>query len=855
MKQEKSVLDLLGQYSSEASHYDEMWDSTGGIRPHWGPLMDTIRQLGPLTMNERHEELQRLLRENGVTYNVYGDPEQLSHPWQLDPVPLLISIEDWNILEEGLKQRAFLLNELLKDLYTERILIKEGIVPTELIFSDPRFLLACDQLMYPSDQSLILYAADISRGPNGRIWVIGDRTQAPSGWGYTLENRTIMARALPELFKEGHVRKISDFFHRIQSTLSNMLPGANQEPRVVLLTPGPMNETYFEHAFLASLQGMTLVQGQDLMVKDNRVWLKTLSGLEQVDIIIRRVDDNFCDPLALKADSQLGVAGLLEVVRQKNVCIANPLGSGILENPGLLAFLPSISQFFLKEELLLPSIATWWCGQEKERAYVLENIDQLVIKKINSLHRDRTFFGWTLSKEKLEQLKKRIQQRPYLYVAQEQAIFSTAPTLAPSKLTPRHTVLRSFLVADEGRYEVMPGGLTRSAPKLGNTHVSNQSGGISKDTWIQSPEAHPPVILSQYTFPDSPLYKGIEELPSRTAENLYWVGRYAMRILQTARLLRSILAYQVENENFAQSFDEESLHVLLKSLTHVTMTYPGFVEDEQTLINPSEELRSIMIDPHRPGTLAFTINRWMQSANAVRDRWSGDTWRLFEQIETAWRHLREDTQVELRTLRNYLDQLISNVAAFNGLDIESMTGEEGRYLYDIGRRIEQGLTLTSLIRSSVVAVREREIEQQLIEVILASNDSLNTYRYRFRAHLRLSTFLYLLLLDISYPRSLAYILRQLQIKLKQLPETATHISPRLRKDQKFILEAFTFIQLAEAESLTKSEEGIYIREQLDRLLAHLSEQLAHTSDVLVQTYFTHIMHKPNYPVTSNYQDL
>lgn len=831
---------LLRDYGMAKAPFDEMWVSENETRPYWHRLLQQLHTLGAEELNLRNTELQRLLQENGVTYNVYGSPQGESHPWKLDPIPYVLPADVWETLEKGLQQRAQLLNLILTDLYGERNLIQSGVLPIELVYSDRNFLRPCDQALSGRQQQLLLYAADISRRPDGRLWVIGDRTQAPSGWSYALENRIVMARVLPELFTKNHVRKILNFYQVNRNALVQFSPQGNPDPRIVLLTPGPMNETYFEHAYLAAMQGFTLAQGQDLMVKDDFVWLKTLGGLEKVDIIVRRVDDDYCDPLSLRPDSQLGVTGLLEVARAGNVCIANPLGSSALENPGLMAFMPAICQYFLNEELLLPNIASWWCGQEKERNYVLENLNRLVIKNIGHKAGQRTIFGWQQSQEELTKLKNAITAFPYLYVAQEQAIFSSSPSFINHQLVPRHTVLRCFLAATETGYETMPGGLTRSAPEAGNTMVSGQSGGISKDTWVLSEEKEKPVRFSLPESTPSFTHKEIDELPSSTAENLFWIGRYGMRILYLAHLLRTTLSYKANIETFDDSTDTEVFQVLLQALTHLSMTYPGFVgpDGANNLQHPDEELRAILFDSNKVGGLAHSIKMWKYGATTVRDRWTLDTWRIFDEVSDGWKKLSSKSSTSMRRISSALDKLINNIAALIGLTQGSMSGEEGLPLLAIGMDLERGLQLTSLIRATTVAKFDTNVENGILEAVLINNQSLTTYRHRYRNYMSLNGVLELIVLDINYPPSLAFTINRLQRRLNQLPKLTA--AGKLRADQKFALQAFTSLQLADTNQLLETAEGSYLREELDKLLADVSNSLAQCGNAMIQTYFSHI---------------
>ncbi len=453
---EKMDLNLLADpvfrdYFKIHQSYGDLTGEDGKIHTHWETFFESYARLGGEEMKNRNNDTLRLLRENGVTYNIYGDPNGLNRPWKLDNIPFLINQENWTSIETGLSQRARLLNLILEDIYGERNLVKQGILPMELIYGHSGFLRPCSGIRQPGKQQLIVYAADIAKSADGRIWVVNDRTQAPSGSGYALENRTTMTRVIPELFNGLQVRHLSPYFTALRNGLNEVAPRQNLNPRIVILTPGSKNETYFEHSYLSSYLGFTLVQGNDLIVKNNFVWLKTMGGLERVDVILRRVDDIYCDPLELKADSQLGIPGLLQCVRSGNVSIANPLGSSILENPGLMPFLQQIARYFLSEDLILPTIATWWCGQPKELQYVLDNLPNLVIKKI---HRSSTgsssMDGGALSASRLEACRQQIRANPALYVGQEKVEISLSSCIDGWKNCSAESFIQKFFSQQPG---------------------------------------------------------------------------------------------------------------------------------------------------------------------------------------------------------------------------------------------------------------------------------------------------------------------------------------------------------------------------------------------------------------------
>ena len=513
-------------YATRLEAYDEMFSGDGLLQPHWQSLMDELDQLGREGLVRRHQEAQRMLRENGVTFNIYDGVHESSRPWQIDPIPLVIGAEEWTTLEAGLIQRAELLNLILKDVYGAQNLLKEGLLPPELVFAHSGFQRACMGTIPSVGRPLVLCSSNLARGPDGRMWVIDDRAQSPSGAGYALENRTVMTRIAPSLFRESHVKRLASFFQPLRDRLASLAPQNRENPHIVVLTPGPYSPSYFEHAYLANYLGYTLVQGDDLSVRDGRVWMKSLEGLHQVDVILRRVDDAYCDPLELREDSRLGVTGLLQSARLGHVAIANPIGSAILENPALLAFLPGIAKYFFNEDLKLPSVATWWCGQQKELNFVLDNLDKLVIKPIRRRLGYRAVFGAELTAQEQASLRQSIEKKPHLYIGQEMVSFSTAPSYVDGWIEPRHAVLRSFLTAGNESYVAMPGGLTRIGSQAGELVVSNKSGGLSKDAWVLSKEPVNFVSLWREASDDEVLQFRREPLPSRAADNLYWAGRY-----------------------------------------------------------------------------------------------------------------------------------------------------------------------------------------------------------------------------------------------------------------------------------------------------------------------------------------
>ena len=831
----------LNNYKTHQGN-DEIYSLNDEVKPYWDKLFKRFDELGVNGLTARQKDIDWLLSENGVTYNVYNDPKGMQRPWSLNVVPFVLHKEEWNGVEAGLKQRAELLNLVLKDVYGERKLIKDGVVPYEVIYGHRGFLRQCSGMELNIKKILSIYAADLCRGTDGRLWVVNDRTEAPSGMGYALENRSTSSRILPEMFAKMHVKRLSGFFKEFNQMLIDAAPGKKENPNIVILTPGSHNETYFEHAYMASFLGYPLVQGNDLLVRDGFLWMKSLQGLKQIDVVLRRVDDAFTDPLELREDSHLGVAGLLDVVRRKNVSVINPVGSGVIENPGLIPFMPAISKYFLKEDLLLPQIASWWCGQEKEKNYVLENLSKLVVKRIDRTNRESIYFGEQMSTKELEALKKVILERPYRFVAQEHINFSTAPNLTNENLEPRNVVARAFCIASKDQYSVMPGGLVRVASDSETVRVSNQRGGTSKDLWVLDETASKEDKSRQWQQKSSVAISGLNDLPSLTAENLYWAGRYVGRTLVNARFLRTVMRQMAIVQNRDEKPDSEKLKVLFKAVTQLTGTYPGFIEKDKdgklAMDNPYEEMLSVILDKNRVGSLAHTINMFSNSYYSIRNLWSSDMWRVFENIQKLWNSLIDSEDHSINRILKVLNQLITRLIAFMGLIEESIMVQQGLLLYFIGLQLEQSSLTITKCRALLTIKYDDQVEYELLEYLLTSHESLNIYRYSYRSHIELEHVLDLVVLDLDYARSLTFMINRLQKDISRLPHSKQ--DHQLSNYQKFVFDAFSKLRLAESSKLAKTKsDKDYRREDLDTLMKELSHLLHQTSQAISNTYFNH----------------
>jgi uncharacterized circularly permuted ATP-grasp superfamily protein/uncharacterized alpha-E superfamily protein len=687
----------------------------------------------------------------------------MDRPWELDMMPLLIPPDDWRRIEAGLMQRSRLFNLILADLYGPQRLLLEGRLPPALVFGNPNFLRPCHGLPVSGQIYLHLHAADMTRSSDGQWWVISDRTQTPSGAGYALENRIVLSRTFPEEYRNCQTQRLASFFSMHRDLLRGLAARNCDNPSVVLLTPGPHNETFFEHDFLARYLGFTLVEGGDLTVRDRKVFLKTLEGLRPIDVILRRMDDNFCDPLELRADSVLGVPGLVEAVRAGNVTMANALGAGLLESVAFMAFLPGLCRHLLGEELKLPSLATWWCGHEKEKNYVIEHLDEIVVKPAFGSRLRQPFFGSRMGKEEREQLVASIRENPHWYVGQEQAVLSTAPVWSKGAPEPRPLVLRAYISAAGDSFAVMPGGLSRISMDASDIVVSMQKGGGSKDTWVLSDG--PVNMMSLLTPSGHPMRSGASsaELPSRAADNLFWLGRYTERLEGTLRLLRCILA-RLLDESSADGSPE--LAALARMLVRLDML-PQRFRERFPAKDLEQEILALFDKEDRAGSARQILNRVRGIVSVTRDRFSADTWSILSKLNIDGRG-----RQRRRLLADALHQLniiIIDLSAFSGMEMENMTRGLGWRFLEFGRRLERACRIVQLFRAGLCP----EIRgAALLEPLLEISDSLMTYRRRYFAGVQVSSVLELLLLDEGNPRSLAFQLAALREHARHFPREA-----------------------------------------------------------------------------------
>jgi uncharacterized circularly permuted ATP-grasp superfamily protein/uncharacterized alpha-E superfamily protein len=845
--------------------YDEMIDTDGLPREPWAHVGRMIDGLGVPELTRRRAEAARLLANDGVEYQLHralssersasaGDPTGgLDRRWELDPVPVVLDSGQWAELERGLIQRAELLSLILADLYGQRRLVRSGMVPPELLFDHPGFLREADQIAIPGSQ-LPACAIDVARDSRGGWWALTDRAQTPSGFGYALENRVVLSRVFPSMYRDVQAHRLAPFFRSLRSALRAAAPVGVDEPRIVVLSPGPWSETAFEHAFLASYLGYQLVEGADLTVRDGRVWLRSLGRLEPVDVILRRVDSSYCDPLELRSESLLGVPGLLEAARLGAVSIVNPLGSGVLENPSLLALLPRLCQHMLGQQLRLDSVPTWWCGDDQGRAHVLANLDQLVIKSTSREAGSQTRLGWELSTAERDELRARIEAAPYGWVGQEPLDLSTVPASTERGLEPQHMLMRTFLVARGESYGAMPGALARIAPTARGALIARRghTGAVYKDVWVAASE--PEELTGFWLRPDRPIEAGsieagrARELPptARAAENLFWLGRYAERAEALVRLLRVVEDRRTDFADGMNPAGYACLNALLGALGRVSGTDINGAGDGADPL-----LRQLVGDPDRPGSLAFAVRRLRDTAYPVRDQLSADTWLVLGALE------RELLDASISTpVPGQLARVLTSLLALGGLTSESMVHDLGWRFMNAGRRLERALQMLTLLRATVTVAHDTATDSLLLESVLTVAESVITYRRRYQSRAQLETVLDLLLLDPENPRSVAYQLDRLNLNVSELArrDAGSVSGARLTESERTVLQSTTALRLAELDVLVEVEtsaEGVGQRPQLAAFLHLLTAQLRRSGEVLDAEHFTHLLPQRRLPTPAD----
>ena len=782
----------LRGYRPLAGVPDELFDASGRPRDHWLHFLGELADYPAGQIRSRFTLATRHIRDTGVSYRIYGEENERS--WPINPVPLILEHREWAHIAAAVTQRATLMEALLKDIYGDGRLVAVGALPAAVLTGSPDFVRALRGVPPPGGRYLQLYAADLARGPDGRWWVLDDRAQAPSGAGYALENRLVLSRAYPNLYNAMNVERLAPFFDALRKGLT--ATAERVDPRICLLTPGPYSETYFEQAHLARYLGFLLVEGDDLVVRDGLVYVRTIAGLKRADVLLRRVDADFVDPVELNAASQLGVPGLLEAIRAGGVAVVNMPGSGVLESKALLGFLPRLCRRLLGEELKMPNVATWWCGQPAEQALVRRRTDLAITRAFN-VRADSDPFGATrlmaeLSAAERAEFLGRLEDRPADFVGQEVVRLSTMPVLREDRLEPAPFVLRVYATATpDGGFAIMPGGFCRTSDQLDVRAVSMGEGARTADVWViaEAPVERVTLLANQ---DEVKVRRILGHLPSRAADNLFWLGRYLERAEATLRLVRSLCTSLMDAEAAVHGAGET-----LTKLQELLIAWDAL--DEEALgVHALDAARPALIDAEVSGSVITLVRRARRTAASMRERLSADFWTLLLNLENGLTDKTRPLATEADVLQQ-VETALRILAALSGLAQENMNRAAGWRFLDMGRRIERGINTCRFART----LAHPEATTDDLDLLLDLADSQITYRARYLVGLALTPARDMVMLDPFNTRSTAFQVCALQGHLAALPslvedgmmEPPTRILTRLATDIETALAAEVDVDL------------------------------------------------------------
>ncbi len=819
---------LFDPRGGAGSGYDEFMDAAGDVRPSWLEFAECVGERGRDGLEELRAVVGSLVDNDGIT----GDGGAVPDPWHLDALPLVISAAEWDALESGLVQRSRVLDAVLADLYGARRSLTDGVLPAQLLFAHPGYIRAARGIEVPGRHQLFMHACDIGRAADGGFRVNADWTQAPSGAGYALADRRVVAHAVPDLYERIGPRPASPWAQALRLALIDVAPESAEEPVVVVLSPGIHSGTAFDQAYLASMLGFPLVESDDLVVRDGKLWMRSLGTLKRVDVVLRRVDADYADPLELRADSRLGVVGLVEVLRRGAVTVVNTLGSGILESPGLLRFLPELSKALLGETLMLDSEPAYWGGINVERSHLLNRLGSLLIKPVTG---GATIVGPALTSKQRKELVVRIEASPWQWIGQELPQFASAPTDYHSGgLSSANVGMRLFTVAQRSGYAPMIGGLGYLLA-AGNSGYAMKTS-AAKDIWVRTPTRVTVERVSTSLPAELPAMRpsATRAVSSpRVLSDLFWMGRYAERAEGMARLL-IVTRERYHEFRYRQGMaGSECVPVLLGALGRITGTDTGASGDshEMIAIAPTT-LWSLTVDRNRPGALAQSVERLGLAARAVRDQMSNDTWMVLAAIERAVLHRgralpESKTEGEAYLVTAHRETL-AGLLALSGLAAESMVRAVGWTMMDIGKRIERGLALTALLSATLTEARDADAEQTITESVLVACESSVIYRRRNLGVFTIAAVADPVLFDAENPRSLVYQFERLRADLKTLG------SPRPERMVDEIASRLRRIDPDDLENISSNGR----RGELAGLLDGLHRDLRELSGVITATHLS-----------------
>jgi uncharacterized circularly permuted ATP-grasp superfamily protein/uncharacterized alpha-E superfamily protein len=815
--------------SSPASAYDELVTGQKSIRYHWQGILSIIRALPGGGLGERVESARRQLAESGATVNLLDD--RGTPGWSFDPLPFVIAPDEWALIEAGIVQRATVLDGVLADLYGPQKLLAEKLVPPMLAHANRHFLRACriTDGVAPA-RPLAQYAVDLVRQGDGRWYVLADHTEVPAGVGYALEIRRVLARSLPEAFRSIPVRHLRPFVDRWHDSLAAMSPGDVVNPNTAVLTPGSLSSTYFEHVYLSRTLGVPLVEGGDLVARNGEVSIKTLAGLRPVHVLLRRLDSSFADPLELRADSALGVTGLVESTRLGKIALANALGSGLVETPALMPFLERLCQLMLNQKLALPSLDVWWLGEPAAYAFAMAQLGSMIVRPCLGQDREPIVVGM-LDPAARKTLEQRIAAQPGQFVAQ----FPVVPSLSPKwdgkgGLEPATMVLRCFVVADGHGYRVLPGGLAREP--MGDTALAGlgRLNGTLKDIWVLTEDAADVELPPSRRFHQLAVDRGGAELQSRVADNLYWLGRYVERLDNDARLLRT--AVMRVAQGVIGPRDAAELRLLARLLdranlmpSSAALSMPESAAFQQGLAAVASEKRGL-----------FTVLDAIQRLTAtLRDRFSSDMAAVAGPQMIDLRHRLLASRGNLDPLLAALDDIVRFVATLSGLAQENMTRGTGWLFLDLGRRIERA---QFVLLSALGPFDQSPIDwDAAMRIALELCDSTISYRWRYLGQLQPAPVLDLVVLDDSNPRALAFQLRSIKSHLERLGQASGAYVPAL--PDSFESDLQEVVRQFGGEEKSWRHEGLALAILRD-VANEGSERLEALSEAITRAYFSHV---------------
>ncbi len=822
--------EILAEYrATTGSRLDELLGEDGSPRPGWHAL--ALESWDAADLRSARGQAARLLEDDGVTYNPV--PAGGRSRWRLDPLPTVVDAGDWAVLEHGVEQRARLLEAVVADLYGPRRLLTAGLVPPELVWRHGGYLRPAWGA-HRRGPHLVLLATDVGRGADGSWRAIADRTQAPSGLGYAMENRRVVARLLPDAYRRADLRRLTGFFGQVRDAVGDLAPAGVEDPRAVVLTPGRHSETAFDQAYIASLLGFPLVAGSDLAMRDGRVWTRELDGLRPVDVVLRRVDDTWCDPLELRPDSELGVPGLLEACRRGTVGLANGFGSGLVESPAFPALLPRLCEALLDEPLRLRSAQAWWCGEPEGLAYVLDHLDTLVLRRVGASRR-QGLYGPRLPAADLQAWRARVRRDPGAFVGQEVLPLSTTPTVAGFGLGPRPLTMRLFSVARESTYAVMPGALGRVLPDQA------QRVALSKDVWVLKADdaraAPAPVVLEPMPSRRAPV-----AMVPRAMEDLFWVGRYTERAEDAVRLLLVLRGLADDYPDGSADPGRGAVGVVAQALTHSTGTYPGLADDRPLSdARLRAELRAMFADRARPGSVAQSLDGLAGAASSVRDQLSADVFLVLGSVDRACSQVAERPDTGTAVLDSGV-QVLAGTLALAGISSENMVRDQGWHLLDMGRGIERALQTANLLRWLFGDAHPPAVESHLVGAALTAGESVLTHRRRYAGARSMETMLDLMLVDEANPRSVAFQVARVRRCLTALPHSpaATRLD-RLTADLAAALAATDVRALAEAHPALTGDDRLFgeRRPALVELCGLVEQTFRAVAEGAAETYFWH----------------